>query len=294
MKNIIKSAVCFLLICVFTCGCMFVSVPQNDNSNDISQSVNDIPEYSEEPYTVINGNQPVFSEKDKLSDAFESYSPLDTLGRCGVAFSCITKELMPTKYREGIGQIKPSGWQTVKYDIVDGKYLYNRCHLIGFQLTGENANELNLITGTRYMNVDGMLPFENMVADYVKETSNRVLYRVTPVFEGDNLVASGVQIEALSLEDGGEGICFNVFVYNVQPGVVIDYATGKSYLEEQDQNSTSREAAAEYVLNTNSKKIHKSDCSGAVSIKEENRQNYTGTLSELEKQGYTTCKTCFE
>ena len=164
-------------------------------------------------------------------ESYETYSPLDELGRCGVAQANIGLDLMPTEKRGSIGQVKPSGWQTVKYDIVDGKYLYNRCHLIGYQLSGENANRENLITGTRYMNVEGMLPFENMVADYVKETENHVLYRVTPVFEGSELVARGVQIEALSVEDNGDGICFNVFVFNVQPGIVIDYATGDSHLE---------------------------------------------------------------
>lgn len=185
-------------------------------------------EYSEQPYIAINNNMPTFEEVSTKS--FESYSSLDELGRCGVAYACIGKDLMPTEERGSIGSVKPTGWQTVKYDIVDGKYLYNRCHLIGFQLSGENANERNLITGTRYMNVEGMLPFENMVADYVKETGNHVMYRVTPVFEGDNLLASGVQMEAYSVEDDGEGICFNVYVYNVQPGITIDYTDGDSAL----------------------------------------------------------------
>lgn len=164
-------------------------------------------------------------------NSYEVYSPLDALGRCGAASACVGVDLMPTEERGSIGQVKPSGWQTVKYDCVDGKYLYNRCHLIGYQLAGENANKQNLITGTRYMNVEGMLPFENMVDSYVEETENHVLYRVTPVFEGENLVASGVQIEAFSVEDEGEGLCFNVYIYNVQPGVVIDYATGESWEE---------------------------------------------------------------
>lgn len=189
-----------------------------------------IPQFRDEPYVIINDNKPIFDEADYDSDAYEMYSELDYLGRCGPAFAIVGIETMPTEERGEIGQVKPSGWQTVKYDIVDGKYLYNRCHLIGFQLTGENANRGNLITGTRYMNVDGMLPFENMVADYVHETGNHVLYRVTPIFEGENLVASGVQIEAESVEDGGEGICVNVYVYNVQPGVTIDYSNGESKL----------------------------------------------------------------
>ncbi len=189
----------------------------------------DIPEYSGEPYVVLQDNWPDFDGEDMTTEAFETYSELDGLGRCGVAYANICLEIMPTESREEIGQVKPTGWHTVKYDCVDGKYLYNRCHLIGYQLAGENANRQNLITGTRYLNVMGMLPFENMVDGYVEETGNHVLYRVTPVFDGDNLLASGVQMEALSVEDEGEGVCFNVFVYNIQPGIVIDYATGESW-----------------------------------------------------------------
>ena len=193
----------------------------------------DIPEYSGEPYVVLNDNWPDFDVEDLTTEPFEVYSELDSLGRCGVAYANVCLEIMPTEERGNIGQVKPSGWQTVKYDFVDGKYLYNRCHLIGYQLAGENANRQNLITGTRYLNVVGMLPFENMVDNYVEETENHVLYRVTPIFEGTELVARGVQMEGFSVEDEGEGICFNVFVYNVQPGVVINYATGESRAEEQ-------------------------------------------------------------
>lgn len=191
-------------------------------------SLDEIPEYTGDPYVVLNGNQPDFSERDRTEESFEYYSELDDLGRCQLAYANVGQDLMPTEKRGDIGSVKPTGWQTAKYDFVDGKYLYNRCHLIGYQLSGENANKQNLITGTRYMNVDGMLPFENMVADYVKETGYHVLYRVTPVFDGDDLLAKGVQMEAWSVEDDGDGICFNVFVYNVQPGVVIDYATGEN------------------------------------------------------------------
>ena len=194
----------------------------------VTISIDDIPEYSGEPYVILQDNQPGFDLEDLTLEPFENYSELDSLGRCGVAYANICLEIMPTEPRGDIGQVKPSGWQSTKYDSVDGKYLYNRCHLIGYQLAGENANKQNLITGTRYMNVTGMLPFENMVDDYVEETENHVLYRVTPVFDGENLVASGVQMEAFSVEDEGEGVCFNVFVYNVQPGIVIDYATGES------------------------------------------------------------------
>lgn len=194
-------------------------------------TMEDIPDYHGAPYVELNENRPNFTQEDLTCEAFESYSELDALGRCGVAYANICRELMPTEERESIGSVKPSGWQTAKYDVVEGKYLYNRCHLIGYQLAGENANRQNLITGTRYLNVTGMLPFENEVDDYVDETGNHVLYRVTPCFTGTELVARGVQMEALSVEDGGEGVCFNVFVYNVQPGVEIDYATGESRLE---------------------------------------------------------------
>ncbi len=204
----------------------------NDGKPQYSDSLNDIPDVSPDAYVVVNNNVPEFTEDDITTKAYEYYSELDSLNRCGYAMACVGKELMPTEERGSIGQVKPSGWHTVKYDFVDGKYLYNRCHLIGFQLTGENANEKNLITGTRYMNVEGMLPFENMIADFVKETGNHVLYRVTPVFEEDDLVARGVQMEAYSVEDNGESISFHVFVYNKQPGVAIDYATGESKLEE--------------------------------------------------------------
>lgn len=186
-----------------------------------------LPPYSGEPYISVCGGDPDFSEDEITSVSYEYYSELDALGRCGVCIASVGQDIMPTEKRGSIGQIKPTGWHTVKYDFVDGKYLYNRCHLIGFQLTGENANKRNLITGTRYLNVEGMLPFENMVADYVKETGNHVMYRVTPIFVGDELLARGVHIEAESVEDGGDGIMFNVFCYNVQPGVVLDYATGE-------------------------------------------------------------------
>ena len=187
-----------------------------------------VPAYSGSPYITVNNNEPFFDATQYNSQAFETYSELDSLGRCGVAFANVGKEIMPTGERGSIGSVKPTGWHTVKYDNVDGKYLYNRCHLIGYQLSGENANKQNLITGTRYMNVDGMLPFENMVADYVKETNNHVLYRVTPVFDGNNLVAGGVLMEAQSIEDNGSGIKFCVYCYNIQPGISIDYATGDS------------------------------------------------------------------
>ena len=204
---------------------------------------------------------------------------------------------MPTEKRGAIGEVKPTGWQTAKYDSVDGKYLYNRCHLIGYQLTGENANEKNLITGTRYLNVDGMLPFENMVADYIKETGNHVLYRVTPVFSGDNLVASGVQMEAESVEDNGDGILFNVYCFNAQPGIAIDYATGDSHADDSVAESGSQTVSDSanvqtYVLNTNTKKFHKESCSSAKSMEASNRKTYTGSRHELIDMGYEACGVC--
>lgn len=201
-----------------------------NNDNNYNYDISDIDKFNGYNYIELNGNVPVFEEVD-ISKSFEDYSELDSLGRAGVAFANIGVDLMPTEKRGSIGMIKPSGWHTIKYDIVDGKYLYNRCHLIGYQLTGENANERNLITCTRQMNTKGMLDFENKVADYIKNSNNHVLYRVTPVYKDDNLLATGVIIEAKSVEDNGEGISFNVFVYNIQNGIEIDYKTGKSSLK---------------------------------------------------------------
>lgn len=253
--------------------------------------LDELPPFSGEPYVAVNNNVPAFLPGEMTTSSYKVYSPLDSLGRCGVASACVGVDLMPTEERESIGQVKPSGWQTVKYDCVDGKYLYNRCHLIGFQLTGENANKQNLITGTRYMNVEGMLPFENMVADYVKETENHVLYRVSPVYDGDDLVARGVQMEALSVEDEGDGVSFNVYVYNSQPGVEIDYATGVSWLEGEARPEED-EPEVSYILNTSSKKFHLPTCSGASSMKKENREEYSGSREDLIAQGYEPCGTC--
>lgn len=281
-------------------------------------SLSDIPAFSGEPYVALNNSTPAFGAEELTTTSFETYSSLDNLGRCGVAYACIGTDLMPTEERGSIGQVKPTGWHTVKYDVVDGKYLYNRCHLIGFQLSGENANERNLITGTRYMNVDGMLPFENMVADYVKETNNHVMYRVTPIYSGNNLVANGVQIEAQSVEDDGDGILFNVYVYNNQPGVVIDYATGDSWLEggvasqpSEEEPTTSQQPSEKpqqqeptaptqpqtgnevsYVLNTNTKKFHIPSCSSVDSMSAKNRQDFTGTRDEVIAMGYDPCGRC--
>lgn len=200
------------------------------NTSNESYDIENLPEYDGNSYVIVNDNIPYFKEEEYTTNSFEKYSELDSLGRCGVASANISKDLMPTEKRGSIGMIKPRGWHTIKYDHIDGKYLYNRCHLIGYQLTGENANEKNLITCTRSMNTKGMLQFENMVTKYIKDTGNHVLYRVTPVFEGNNLVATGVEMEAYSVEDNGKGIKFNVFVYNIEDGIIIDYKTGDSKL----------------------------------------------------------------
>ena len=264
-------------------------------------SLSDIPEYTTSPYYVVNDNVPYFSDDDLTTNSFEYYSELDVLGRCGTAYASIGVDLMPTEKRGNIGQVKPTGWHTVKYDFVDGKYLYNRCHLIGYQLTGENANEKNLITGTRYLNVDGMLPFENMVADYIKETNNHVMYRVTPIFDGNNLVASGVLMEGESVEDHGDAIMFCMYVYNVQPGVTIDYATGESQLatnsnETHDtgttQNGQKDSNLTSYVLNTKSKKFHIETCSSVRSMNPKNKQTYIGNRDDLLADGYSPCGIC--
>lgn len=273
----------------------------------ISFSLDDVPPYADKPYTTINGNTPFFHQPDLTEESFENYSDLDPLGRCGTAYANIGKDLMPTEERGEIGQVKPSGWQTIKYDVIDGKYLYNRCHLIGYQLTAENANVCNLITGTRYLNIQGMLPFENMVADYIKETGNHVLYRVTPFFSEEELLARGVLMEALSVEDEGESICFCVFAYNVQPGIEIDYSTGMSSLQEevtsvseQSEVSSAQEPNEgtpipeneTYILNRNSKKFHYPWCSSVAQMKETNKIEYTGARDDVIKQGYEPCKRC--
>lgn len=245
------------------------------------------------PFVELYNNEPGFSENELTTQSFENYAELDGLGRCGAAYANLCRELMPTGERGNISQVKPTGWVSARYDNVDGKSLYNRCHLIGWQLAGEDANWKNLITGTRYMNVEGMLPFENLVADYIRETGNHVLYRVTPVFRGDNLVADGVQMEALSVEDRGEGISFNVFCYNAQPGIAIDYATGESHAQPGlgFEDGEAGEVMT-YILNTGSRKFHSPDCAGIGSIKEKNRETFTGTRAELVAQGYQPCGSC--
>ena len=282
-------------------------------------SLREIPAYSGTPYTEVNGNKPYFTEAELTTQSFETYSELDSLGRCGMAYANVGQDLMPTEPRGEIGAVKPSGWHLVKYDNVDGKYLYNRCHLIAYMLAAENANPQNLITGTRYLNVQGMLPFETKVCDYVKNTGNHVLYRVTPIFDGDNLLADGVLMEAYSVEDAGEGICFCVFAYNVQPGIGIDYATGDNWAESSGTYQSTEASVAEetpapqpetdtavqitpessvsqesrettYVLNTNTKKFHYPTCSSVDDMKEKNKQIYTGSREEVINMGYVPCK----
>ena len=279
------------------------SAEEKGSDSESYVTVDDVPAYSGEPYVEVNDNQPEFTEEELTTVSYEEYSELDELGRCQSAEACIGQDLMPTETRESISSVKPTGWKNKSYDTVDGGYVYNRCHLIGFQLTGENANEENLITGTRYMNVEGMLPFEDEVAAYIKETDNHVMYRVTPVFEGDDLVASGVQMQAESVEDDGVGISFNVYLYNVQPYVVIDYKTGENWegdeiAEPEGKWADGTEAEPSdtkeqmYILNKNTKKFHKPECSGAKKIKAKNKGEYTGSRQTLIDEGYEPCGNC--
>ena len=286
-------------------------------------SYRDVPAFEGNPYVYVNDGEPTFTDEQRAAEpGHEHYGELDELGRCTAAFAVVGPETQPTEKRGSIGEVRPSGWQMAKYDFVEGKYLFNRCHLLGYQLTGENANERNLITGTRYLNVQGMLPFENAVADYVDATGNHVLMAVMPVFEGSELVARGVHMMAESVEDGGEGVAFNVFCYNVQPGVVIDYGTGESMLEEdatplpdvagaESAPDTASEGAGageasekgatgsaegkgttEYVLNTNSKKFHLPSCSSADQMSPKNREDVEDTRENLIAKGYDPCKRC--
>lgn len=273
-----------------------------------------IPAYRGDAYVAINNNEPTFADSALNTKSFETYSAQDAFGRCGTAAANISRATMPKagERRGDISAVRPTGWHNAAYSFVDGRMLYNRCHLIGYQLTAENANPRNLITGTRYLNVEGMLPFENLVADYVKETGNHVLYRVTPIFDGNNLVASGVQMEAQSVEDKGEGISFNVYCYNVQPGVKIDYSTGYSTRDtsqptdaeaikksasagsqtssRHSQNSTA--TTATYVLNVRAHKFHRQNCTAVSHMAERNKQTYTGKRADLIRQGYSPCAIC--
>lgn len=275
--------------------------PQEDLVNNNSYvSLDAIPAYDGKAYVAVNNNEPFFTDSDMTTTAFENYSDLDSLGRCGVAYANICKDIMPTEERGKIGMIKPSGWHTVKYDVIKDRYLYNRCHLIGYQLAGENANPKNLITGTRYLNVEGMLPFENLVADYVNNTGNHVLYRVTPMFSGSNLVANGVLIEAKSVEDNGGGILFNVYCYNVQPGVGINYENGDSWLDgttgsassgsdtSATENSATGSSNSETMVHITAtgKKYHRAGCR---TLKKSDTEV---TLDEAKSMGLSPCGIC--
>ena len=278
-----------------------VDGPQEDLVNNNSYvSIDAIPAYDGKAYVAVNNNEPFFTDSDMTTTAFENYSDLDSLGRCGVAYANICKDIMPTEERGKIGMIKPSGWHTVKYDVIKDRYLYNRCHLIGYQLAGENANPKNLITGTRYLNVEGMLPFENLVADYVNNTGNHVLYRVTPMFSGSNLVANGVLIEAKSVEDNGGGILFNVYCYNVQPGVGINYENGDSWLDgttgsassgsdsSAAENSAADSSNSETMVHITAtgKKYHRAGCR---TLKKSDTEV---TLDEAKSMGLSPCGIC--
>lgn len=300
----------FLLICVLLTGCSQTTPMIQENTSlhvyeteetvyaDITENnIITYPVYTGEAYVIINGNTPFFTDTDITSQAYEDYSPLDPLNRPGVATACLGIETMPAEgeTRGEIGMIKPAGWHTVKYpDVISDLYLYNRCHLIGWQLSGENANELNLITGTRYLNVTGMLPFENKVADYIQQTDNHVLYRVTPVYTGNNLICDGLLMEARSVEDNNLSFC--VYCYNVQPGITIDYETGDSWLSDNTSEPATSETdnASEnhYLLNKNSLKVHTPDCPSASKIADNNKEDYYGRLEELIENGYTPCKQC--
>lgn len=306
------------------------SQPAEAPSGEAAASIEELPAYDGDLSVEVNSGQPGFTEEESAPEAaeepFEQYSPLDDLGRCETAFALIGPETLPDKPRGDISNVRPSGWKQARYDTIDQEALYNRSHLIAHQLAGEDANERNLITGTRTMNVEGMLPYEELVGDYVRETGNHVLYRVTPVFEGDELVARGVQMEGLSIEDSGRAVCFNVFVYNIEPGIEIDYATGDSQpsdavpevtsndainegTEGKKPNATNRsrdegnaaagdtksaDASAEtsYILNTNSKKFHDPSCPSADDIAARNKQEYTGTRAALIDEGYEPCGRC--
>ncbi len=256
---------------------------------DKNTTLDDIPAYSGKPSVAINGNRPQFKKSEITTDSFETYGKPDRLSRCTTCTACVGLDIMPTVERGQIGAVKPTGWHTVRYEGIDGQYLYNRCHLIGYQLTGENANYRNLITGTRYLNTEGMLPYENEVASYVKKTHNHVMYRVTPVFKGEELVARGVQMQAYSVEDKGKGVSFNVYCYNVQPYVEIDYRTG-------DSRSTAATVTGgrqqTYILNTNSKKFHKPSCGSVQDISENHKHVFNGKRDELIQRGYKPCGRC--
>lgn len=292
-----------LLIFLLLCGYHFVKFDLIPHSKEFV-----IPTYSGIEVVQINNNIPDFRSADISTDDYVQFSELDILGRCGVAEGCIGPALLATEERGSIGMIKPSGWHTVKYDFIDGKYLYNRCHLIAYELCGVNNDERNLITGTRYFNIDGMLNIENQVCRYIRTSGNHVWYRVTPWYDGNNLVSNGVQIEACSAEDNGDGICLNVFCFNIQPGVVIDYLSGESYAETPSDSQPNREITRNvvepeteiftpsdgvtYVLNTNTMRFHLPNCQSVQEMKASNRKEFFGAREELTENGYVPCGRC--
>ncbi len=312
MKKIrIKATYWFLgfCICLAVCLTSACALPVSQ-SGEVQVSVNknkkieltNLPIYDGKPYVVLKDNKADFKEADLTTEPFEKYSDLDSLGRCQVAYANICKEIMPKQERGPIGMVKPAGWHTIKYACIDGKYLYNRCHLIGYQLAGENANEKNLITGTRYLNVEGMLPFENQVADFVEATGYHVLYRVTPIYKGEELLARGVEMEAYSVDDQGSGLQFHVYVYNVQPQIDIDYQTGESSLQKKSaltkknfpskEKNNNKQKKSKYIINTNTKKYHLPTCSCVADMREKNKKVCRATRKELEEEGYEPCKKC--
>lgn len=297
MRGTLKTSILslFLALILLVSGCA-APAPAPDAPTEPSTSINlaSIPPFSGEPSVELDNNSPNFTEADLAREPFEEFAPLDNLNRCGTAFALLGPESMPTEPRGSTNSVRPSGWHLVKYDIVDGKYLFNRCHLIAYRLCGENANECNLITGTRFLNIEGMLPYENTVADYIETTGNRVLMRVTPIFEGDELVARGVQLEAQSVEDDGTGVSFNVYAYNVQPGITIDYATGENTLDgtvapDEPALDTSQYA---YILNVGTKRFHLPDCPSLNDMKEKNKRGFNGTRDEALAKGYEPCGRC--
>ncbi len=315
MKRLSALLALLLALCLCFTGCDLSNLLGDTGDGGTSQgggtppnvSLDAIPAFSGKAFVAVNGNVPFFTEDEIKSESYEYYSDLDNLGRCGVVHACLGLDTMPPKNDERgeIGHVTPSGWVQGQYDkeLVDGRWLYNRSHLIGWQLSDEDDNEKNLITGTRYFNVEGMLPFENMVAAHLREDGGHVMYRVTPIYEGNNLLASGVLMEAYSVEDNGEGVTFCVYIYNVQPGIIIDYATGANCLDDgyskpegvvPETPDLSDDEVGSYVLNTSSKLIHKPTCSSVGKMAAHNKQEYTGTLTDILAQNYAKCGSCFQ
>ena len=315
MKASIKVLSLLIAVTLMFCSCSTVNSDNNNNeqqTHKVTQEEesnkkiqepetnppedyvdpDDVPDFDEKPYVPLRSNTPDFKDSQLTTVSYETYGPLDYLGRCTTCIACIGKDLMPTEKRGYIGEVKPTGWHADKYDNIDGHYLYNRCHLIGYQLTAENANERNLITGTRYLNVQGMLPFEDEVAEYVKTTGNHVLYEVTPVFKDAELIARGVHMQAESIEDGGKGVSFNVYCYNAQPGIEIDYKTGDNKAVKEKFSFDDGSKKQTYIININSKKFHNPDCEAVDKMSPKNKKKYKGTRESLINNGYDPCGMC--